>query len=110
MAATYEVRLSVQASPPGTMIELMSGYWSVRNGTIKEASPDIQAAYRGESVADVSGGQKWQRLAAMVHVPVASTHHNGTALQLRVTPKTFEGKDYGATVWVDDVVIKAVTM
>ena len=110
MAARYDVRLSVQASPPGTTIELMSGYWVVLNGTIKEASPDIQATYHGEPVAKVSGGQKWQRLATTVHVPMATSHHNGTALQLRVTPKKFEGKDFGATVWADDVVIKAVPM
>ena len=104
---TYEVRLSVQASPPGTTIEIMEGYWSVRNGTIKEASPDLKAEYHGEPIAKVSGGQKWQRLTATVRVPAATVHHNGTALQLRVTPKKFEGKDYGACVWVDAVVIKA---
>ena len=100
------MRLAVQASPSGTTIELMSGYWSVRNGTIKEFAPDIQADYHGESIAMVTGGQKWTRFSATVHVPAATNHHNGTALQLRVTPKKFEGKDFGATVWADDVSIK----
>ena len=107
---TYEVRLSVQASPPGTTIEIMEGYWSVRNGTVREAAPDLLAEYRGEPIAKVSGGQKWQRLTATVVVPAATAHHNGTALQLRVTPKKFEGKDYGATVWADEVVIKATAV
>jgi hypothetical protein len=84
----------------------MEGYWSVRNGTIKEAAPDLQADYHGESLAKVIGGQKWQEVTATVRVPAATATHNGTALQLRMTPKKFEGKDYGATVWADSVVIK----
>lgn len=90
------------------MVEIMSGYWSVRTGTIKEFAPDIQADYHGDSVAKVIGGQEWKRLQVKIHVPVATTHQNGTALQLRVTPKQYEGKDYGATLWVDDVVIRAI--
>jgi hypothetical protein len=116
---TYEVRLSVQASPPGTTIEIMDGYWSVTNGTvadpygdtgspIDEGHPILKAKYHGEPLAKVSGGQKWQRVAATVRVPAVTAHRNGTALQLRLTPKEFEGKDYGAVVWVDEVSIKAV--
>ena len=38
------------------------------------------------------GGQEWKHLEATVHVPAATAHCNGTALQLRISPKTFSGQ------------------
>ena len=82
---TYDVSLSVQASPAGTTVELLDGYWTVQNGsTVREAEPDIRAAYVQRSVlGSVAGNQSWQLLAAHVAVPAATAGRNGTALQLR---------------------------
>ena len=104
---SYEVRLAVQASPPGTTVEILDGYWAVRPGNgsaIKEASPLLLADYHGSSIASIAAGQEWKHLEVVVHVPAATTHHNGTALQLRVSPRA--GQKFGATVWADDVTIK----
>ena len=113
---TYHVSLSVQTSPPGTTVEIMAGYWVVTGGKINEASPALRGDYNGSSLAAVHGGKfdgdglaAWQTLQATVRVPAATASQNGTALQLRITPRPAvagQRRAFGATVWVDAVVIK----
>lgn len=104
---TYDVSLSVQASPAGTTVELLDGYWTVQNGsTVREAEPDIKAAYVQRSVlGSVVGNQSWQLLAAQVAVPAATAGRNGTALQLRITALG-NARGWGGSTWLDKVVIR----
>ena len=43
-----------------------------------------------------------------MRVLATTASRNSTALQLHLVPKEFEGKHYGAVVWVDEVSIKDV--
>ena len=80
--------------------------------------PGGACSYNGSAIAGVSGGAYstadghalWQTLSATVWVPTATATQNGTALQVRITPKLFVGHGFGATVWVDGVVIKEETL
>lgn len=106
---TYHVLLAVQATPPGTVIELLGGLWHVEKLLVKESEPDLRANYTGETLGRlvvVGGAQpqgSWQTLEATVVVPAASAGagHNGTALQLRVSPPR-SARNWGSTVWLDE--------
>ena len=101
----YHVSLAVQATPPGTVIELLSGLWHVQKLLVKEFEPNLRANYTGETLGRLVVGaqpQGWQTLEATVVVRAAlpGVGHNGTALQLRMSPPRSE-RNWGATVWLD---------
>jgi hypothetical protein len=69
----------------------------------------VRANYTGSTLGQLevaAGCPGWQKLKATVVVPAASPGpgHNGTALQLRVTPPKSE-RGWGATVWFDEAVV-----
>ena len=101
---TYSVSLAVQATPPGTTVELMGGMWRIEQLLVKEMEPNVRANYSGTTLGKVvvAAGQGWQELTATVAVPAATpgVGNNGTALQLRITPPESE-RGLGATAWVD---------
>ena len=101
---TYSVSLAVQATPPGTTVELMGGMWRIEQLLVKEMEPNMRANYSGTTLGKVvvAAGQGWQELTATVAVPAATpgVGNNGTALQLRITPPESE-RGLGATAWVD---------
>ena len=100
----YHVSLAVQATPPGTTIELLGGLWRVEKLIVQEMSPHIRANYTGTTLGKLvtAAGATWQELKATVVVPAATmgVGNNGTALQLRITPPESE-RGLGATVWFD---------
>ena len=101
---TYHVSLAVQATPPGTTVELLAGLWHITKFIDQEFAPHVRANYTGSALQKLEvTGHGWQELTATVVVPPDASptpEHNGTALQLRVTPPTSE-RGWGATVWFD---------
>jgi hypothetical protein len=101
--------MAIQATPPGTTVELMAGTWLVIDDVLKEFAPSAYCSYNGTTlglwtagVAELPG--EWGVLSASVRVPNATPTQNGTALQLRVTPPTSE-RGLGATLWFDAVTV-----
>ena len=108
----YSISIAIQATPPGTTVELMAGTWIVISDVLKEFAPSAYCSYNGTSLGLWSAGAtelpgEWSVLSVTTHVPVASAAQNGTALQLRVTPPTSE-RGLGATVWFDNVTVVEV--
>jgi hypothetical protein len=124
-AHTYLVSLAVQATPPGTTVELLGGLWHIEKAVVKEMAPYLRCIYTGETLGklivgggggggnhsggggDGGGATAWQELSATVVVPAiaddsprAPAWNNGTALQLRITPP-YSKRGWGATVWFD---------
>lgn len=111
---TYHVSVSVQATPPGTTIELMGGLWRIEKYILQEGEPHLRCNYTGDVLGKLvaAAGHAWQELTATVVVPAASAGvgHNGTALQLRVTPPESD-RGLGATIWLDSAsVVDAANM
>ena len=104
---SYMVSLSLQATPQGTTVELLKGAWSIASDGVKEMAPWARCTYHGLPVATVTAGRGggWAELRATVHVPPATAGHNGTALQLRLTPPP-SARGWGATVWLDNAAIR----
>lgn len=107
---TYHISLAVQATPPGTVVELLGGLWRTTTEDRNEYGADDCSNYTGHTFGKVVvTSQGWQDLNATVAVPRAveaasdvggANVWNGTALQLRVTPPGSE-RGWGATAWLD---------
>ena len=111
---TYHVSLAVQATPPGTTVEVLGGLWRIEEFLVQEFEPHLRCNYSGTTLGKlvVAAEQGWQDLTATVVVPAATpgVGNNGTALQLRVTPPASE-RGWGATVWLDEAsVVDAVDL
>ena len=97
----------MQATPPGTSVELLGGLWQTMTGGRNEYDADCRN-YTGQTLGKVVVvRQGWHKLTATVVVPTAGdatpevgSAWNGTALQLRVTPPGSE-RGWGTTAWLD---------
>ena len=107
----YEVALAVQATPPGTTVEVMGGHWTVVSNVLHEYAPSARCTYSGEPLGRFVAGAagelpgSWGHLTTTVAVPEATAMTNGTALQLRITPPESE-RGLGATVWLDGGIVR----
>ena len=107
----YDVALAVQATPPGTTVEVMGGHWTVVSNVLHEYAPSARCTYSGEPLGRFVAGAagelpgSWGHLTTTVAVPEATAMTNGTALQLRITPPESE-RGLGATVWLEKVSVR----
>ena len=106
----YLVSLWVQASPPGTKLALMSGFWHNASHCIyPNYLPPLRGGcpYTGMVVHEVDAGREWAQMKVVIGPGTRlSILDNMTSLQLRVSPAR-TGK-FGATVWIDDVSVAPV--
>eukprot|EP01043_Picozoa_sp_COSAG02_P130073 COSAG02_NODE_67707_length_252_cov_0.679739_1_plen_69_part_10 len=47
---TYSVSIAVQATPPGTTVELMGGTWLIIDDVLKEFAPSAYCSYNGTTL------------------------------------------------------------
>jgi hypothetical protein len=98
---SFRVSLQLQASPCGTTVSLMGGYFEVSRVVLREASEDMQGLYHGNELAPAVTpcGANWTTLETVLKLPPANATVNGTALQLRFKPPPTD-RNWGGVVWV----------
>lgn len=95
---SYSVSLQAQASPAGSQLAVMEGYW--RGGCAypdTAPAPDGGCPFIGNVRHEISMGREWTAL--QVNFTSASPD-NCTGLAIRVTPPA---GSFGAVAWIDAV-------